>query len=217
MQPRRYVPAGIAETWYVIDATPLMIVPLNFETPAPVAIVTLWGIAASALVKATANGTSAGPASELGENRKSRASILSTTGAVVGFGVGFAVGLAVGFGVGLSVGFAVGSGVGPAVFVGAGVGLCVGAGVAVALGAAGDAIALGSIVIDGSPVVAADGATLMAASDADADVMADGPGAPETDGLDTAAPQAASSRPRASSSSPAARGRRGRETGIAAL
>jgi hypothetical protein len=195
-----------------------MIVPLNRDAPAPVAIMMLWGIAASALTKAMEKGTSARPVSELGENWKSRASILRTTGAVVGCGVGVGVGL----GVGLAV-F-----VGSAVLVGAGVGRRVGAGVLVGLGAtvgvardavgvAGDAVALGSIVIDGSAVVATDGATLIAASDADADAMADDPGASVTDGLDTAAPQAPSSRPRASSSSRAAWGHRGLETGIAAL
>jgi hypothetical protein len=78
-------------------------------------------------------------------------------------------------------------------------------------------VALGSIVIDGSAVVATDGATLIAASDADADSRGDGPGASVTDGLDTVAPQAPSSRPRASSNSLEAWGHRGRETGIAAL
>ena len=83
-----------------------MIVPLNRSVPVSVAMVTLWGMASSALVKVMPNATPAGPVSELGENWKPRASIPRTTGAAVGPGVAFGVGLAVfvGAGVGAGVG-----------------------------------------------------------------------------------------------------------------
>ena len=190
-----------------MDATPLVIVPLKRNAPASVATVTLWGTAASPFVNAIPNGTSAGPVIELGEKRKSRASMVSTTGATVGRGVGFGVGLSVGLGVGLAVG--------------------VGAGVAVGLGVApdaagggvvatGDAVALGASVGEGAPVGAADGAVL-AAGDDDASPVADTTGEPIAEVLGTAAPHAATNMEAAIRSSPAAPARGVGGTGIAAL
>lgn len=219
MQLRRKVPAASAGTWYVVDATPVMIAPLNCTAPAPVATVTLWGMAASLLVNRIPNGTPAGPSTELGEKRKSRASMARMTGATVGTGVGLAVGLTVGLTVGFGVGLAVG--------VGAGVGRRVGAGVAagdgVSLGAVGDgvlatgdAVALGASVGEGRTVGEIVGATLAAAMDADADLATDETGATVA-ALDADGPHAARDRPTTTSSSPAAPGRGVRETGIAAL
>src|SRR5688572_4445573 len=115
-----------------------MIAPANRDAPPCVAMVTLCGIAASALVNAIRNPTSAGAVSEAGLNRKSRASIAITTGSGVAGGVvGLGVGTGVGTGVGRAVGLAVGRTVGAAVRVGAGVGAFVCAGVAGVAGVVG--------------------------------------------------------------------------------
>jgi len=203
-----------------MDATPLMIVPLKRNAPASVAMMTLCGMARSLLVNAIPNGTPAGPVIELGEKRKSRASMPRTTGATVGLVVGLAVALIVGLGVGLAVG------VGAAV--GADVGVRVGAGVAVGLGAApdaagggvvatGDAVALGESVGEAPPFGAAVGARLTAALEADADAVAEGRGAPVRAALETDPPHAAGNRQMTTSSSPAAPCGGVRETGTAAL
>jgi hypothetical protein len=148
-----------AGTTYVTDDTPVMSCPENRDVPEPVAIVTLCGMAASAFVKSIPNGLSAGAVSAEGENRKSRASISSVTGAAVGRGVGRGVGLGVGFGVGLVVGFAVGCSVGLGVGtgVGRGVGVALGHGVGVASGAgAGVAVRSGvGVAIGAGPAVMA--------------------------------------------------------------
>jgi hypothetical protein len=179
-----------------------MILPWNGSDPAGVAIATLWGIAASLLVRAILNGRAAGPASEAGAKSESLASIARTTGLAVGRGVGFgvgrSVGRAVGLAVGLVVGRAVGRAVGAAVRVGAGVGSLVGAGVATALGLAADAgdgeavgDAVGITVAVGRADGLREGAALAAASDAEALGWMSTLGEAS---LGTAPPQAAKSR-----------------------
>jgi hypothetical protein len=190
-----------------MDAMPVMIVPLKCNAPASVAMVTLCGMAASALVNATPNGVPAGPVSESGENRKSRASIERMTGA--------GVGRSVGGGVGFSVGWAVRVGDGD----GAGVGLRVGADVCVAVGldadAAGDRVvagavdALGAGVVAG-PLVGAAGARLTATVVDDGVGATDGTGESGGAAVGTEPPQAARNRTTAAS-------RRIRVTGTAAL
>jgi len=212
------VPAANAGTWYAMDATPLMIVPLNCNVPASVAMVTLWGMAASLLVNVSPNGTPARPVSEVGANTKSRASIMRTTGAAVGFG--FGVGLRVGLGVGSAV--LVGDDVGAAVGfrVGAGVGARLGLAVASAgegVAALGDAAALGSVVGECSSLAAVDGAMADAASDADEAATADGTSGSVGEGPDAEPPHAGMTRQQAMSSGPATLGSTVRETGIAAL
>jgi len=207
-------------------ATPLMIAPLNCSAPESVAIVTLWGMAASLLVNVIPNGTSAGPVIERGEKRKSRASMPRTTGAAVGLAVGMAVadGLTVGLGIGLAVG--VGGGVGRGV--GRGVGFRVGAAVAARLGVApdaavgrgvatGDAVALGELVGEGRPVGAAVGAALTAAVDADADDVAEVTGESVKVGPGADPPHATADRQMTTSNGTAAPCGRVRDTGIAAL
>ena len=197
------MPAGSGGTSYVTEATPAMIDPPNRDAPPPVAIATLWGIAASELVNAIRNAASAGAVRDVGLNRKSRASSAITTGSgvggEVGLAVGFAVGFAVGGGVGRTVGLAVGRGVGAADRVGAVVGDDVGAGVTMAVGLAvgtavegegdGDGEGEGEGVTTGvaADVGPLDGAVLTAATDE--------PGL----GLGVEPPQAATSRHAAAS------------------
>jgi hypothetical protein len=102
--------------------------PLNASDP-PLPIVTLCGIAASALVNTIWKAAPARVLKAVGAKRKSRASMARRSGAAVGLAVGLGVGLAVGLAVGLGVGLGVDAAVGPAVGVGvdAAVGLAVGA------------------------------------------------------------------------------------------
>lgn len=192
---------------YVIAWTPMMILPWNCCTPAGLAIMTLWGIAASSLVNTILNGVSAGPARDAGEKSESFAVTPRTMGLGVGFGVGSAVGLVVGFAVGLGLGAAVRVGIGVGARVGLGVGDGVAAAPMLAVGAAeaGDASGDGLAGADMVPLgeIVPDGSLLTAASD-------DGSGEPGRDGLGTAPPQAATRRPTTAS-------RRGRARGIAAL
>jgi hypothetical protein len=115
MQPNRYDPAGRAGTAYVVEDSPVMIVPENFDAPSLAVIITLWGIAASAFVKAIPKAVPAGTSRALGVNAKSFASSVTTSGLAVGLGFGVAVGRGegdgVGFGFAVAVGRAVAAGV----------------------------------------------------------------------------------------------------------
>lgn len=101
----------------MIVALPFTIFPEKRTAASSVTIVTLCGIAASALENAISKDTPAGTLSESGEKAKSFASTARTTDVAVGRGVGRGVG----GGVGCRVGAGVESRVGVALSVGSGV------------------------------------------------------------------------------------------------
>lgn len=186
---------------YVADDGPVMIWPEKRDDPALVAIVTLWGIAASTFENAIRNALPAGALSADGANRKLRPSIARVTGAAVGRGVGFGVGLGVGFGVGFGVCFGVGRAVGAGVGVGAGLG----SGVGEALGR-GDGVGpgIGSAFADGSMATvgsawASEGAWLTGDTGSDGETPSDAAGDPGAPEFGAAALQAVTSNPTASS------------------
>jgi hypothetical protein len=122
-------------------------------------IVTLCGIAASALVNSIPKARSAGALSAVGAKEKALASSARTTGFDVGRGVGFAVGFGVGVGLRVGAGVEVDAGVDVGASVGGGdrdstASDLTGGGVELATAPLGARLAVGAFTADGdAPIV----------------------------------------------------------------